>query len=757
MTFTLRIACSIIATFIALGVSVPGLAEGTRGQVRLLEGRDRSGGPPAVPRVDTWTITQAVAWVEKRGNIQLVLLTDDADIRGFAQALDPSSWVYEAIRSAGRKRVTVGVYDVPSHSSAHAYVGGQVFTPASSGTLYDARIEAGRLRGRLVTIGGLSGSLYTDVQVDVPLWQRPSHRALPPDGGEPGAALRALDAALQAGDAAAARALLNPTLIEDLPDGTEFARQLGDFGRFFGADHRFQQGLVSGETAVLLSTAQRQGGEQALRTVWVRRGDRWQLDALGTGTDALLPEVPAPKPFTRVEREPAVLADQPVVRFDEDRSMTLRHARALALPSGEHLLVLSDQPLRARGWAPASAAALSWSALSEVADAQLVVIRLPAGGPTWDLDEIEHKRGSARPESFLVRGKLTHIGTHLSGVLTTLRFPDTGGVETGESVLLDLDVEPPAAERSADVTASTATPLGALEQRKVSEAGALMAEGLAARGRGDPAEARVAYERALSILREALPPGHVEITRAEVEFAAAENDAGRYDEARARFERAIAAYSSLADPPASHVAMAHNGLGYGYHHQGRFDDAVEAYLQAKSWYLDADGSESEDYARLLSNLSESYRLLRRIDDAAPLAEEAVAIAARLPDIDAGTHAMITNNLATVRFSLRRADEAQALFERSLDLTIKEFGDAHPRTATAWSNIGVALYAQRKHREAIAPLERALAILEQAYGPAHAELVDVLSNLVDVYRAAGEEKRANAAQERVEAIEGASGG
>jgi tetratricopeptide (TPR) repeat protein len=732
------------------------LAEGARGQVRLLEGLDRDDAPPAKPRVETWTITQAVAWVDDDGDIELVLLTDDADITGFAQALDPAAWwAYENLGAPGIRRLKVGVSEVPSHSSAFAYIGDEVFTPASSGTVYGARIEAGRLRGRLVTIGGLHGSLYADVQVDVPLWQPPPHRKLPSDGGEPGAALRALDAAVQAGDASAFRALMKPSLVDQLPDGPEFTRQLELFRRFIGQDHRVQQGLVNGGMAVLLSTANRRGRAETVRTVWLRVGERWLFDELTGSATALLQDVPAPKAFTEVEPEPATLADQPVVRLDESTSMTLRHARALALASGEHLVLLSDQPLSTRARAPATAEALSWSAWSDVPGAQLAVIRLPAGGPTWDLDDIEHKPASGRRDTHLVRGELTRIGTHLSGVVTTLRFPDSGGVETGETVLLDLQVEEPAAAAAA-APAPPARPLSASEQRKVDEARSLMADALALRVRGDHAAALAAYERALMVLRGALPRAHVEVLSAEVEVAAAENDAGRYDEARARVLEAIDAYAALPDPPPADVASAYNALGYGYHHQGRLEEAVAAYLEARPRYLDAEGSESVDYARLLSNLSESYRMLRRIDDAAPLAEESFAIAARLPDVGADTRSMIINNLATVRFSEGRADQAQALFEQSLELTVAEFGDEHPRTATAWSNIGVSLYAQRRHREAIAPLEKALAIMEQAYGPSHAEVAYVLSNLADVYEAAGEAQRAEEARGRIASIEGGGG-
>lgn len=461
MNLSLRIACGVIAALVALAASAPAAADGARGLVRLLEGIEGSADPPAAPRVDTWTISQAVAWVNEQGDIALVLLTDDVDIGGFARSLDPSAWVQEQVGAAGRRHLSVGVYELPSGSYAHAYVGREVYTPASSGTLYGARIEAGRLRGRLVTIGGLRGSLYTDVEVDVPLWQVPAHRALPPDGGEPGAALRAFDAALKAGDRSAIRALLKPSLADELPDEAEFVRELADLRAYFGIDHRVREGVVAGDMAVLESTARGRGGEQTWRSVWLRSGERWLLDQMHFTNAPVLPQAHPPKAFIEVEPEPAVLADQPLIRLDEHTSMTLRHARAMALASGEHVVVLSDQPLSARSKAPASAAALSWSALSEAGSAKLLVIRLAAGGPAWSLNEIEHKAASARPGSFLVRGELTRIGTHLSGVLTTLRFPDAGGVETGESVLLDLEVEQPAAAGRAAVVRDGARPLGA--------------------------------------------------------------------------------------------------------------------------------------------------------------------------------------------------------------------------------------------------------------------------------------------------------
>lgn len=67
------------------------------------------------------------------------------------------------------------------------------------------------------------------------------------------------------------------------------------------------------------------------------------------------------------------------------------------------------------------------------------------GGPACGGMVARHGAESAtaaqQPDSDLVSGELTRIGDHLSGVITTLRVPAAGGVEDGESVLIDLPVE----------------------------------------------------------------------------------------------------------------------------------------------------------------------------------------------------------------------------------------------------------------------------------------------------------------------------
>jgi len=411
---------------------------GASGIVRLLEGGDRSGQALADPKVETWQISQAIGYVGERGDVSVVLAGQEVDFDGFGAAADARQWVWSKLHGSKARFVEVGVRTNPAHSSAHAYGDGMTLTPASSGTVYAARVEDGRLRGRLVTMGGLRGSLFTDVQLDVPLWQAPPFQPLPSDGGEPGAALLALEAATQAADAHAIRALLGPVLLGEFPDDKDFAAEAPKLRDQFGKGHVVQKGVVHGDTAILLSKATARGREVNIRTLWRRIDGRWRFDSISFNTTELMETSVPPKPFIEVEAEPKDLADQPQVKLD-GQAFTLRHARAIALPAGAHLVVFSDRPLPARLPAPAEAA--RWSAWSTDKQARLMMLQLPAGGPEWDLDEVSYGPAGAPPETDLVRGTLTRIGTHLSGTISTLRFPQAGGVETGETVVLDLAVE----------------------------------------------------------------------------------------------------------------------------------------------------------------------------------------------------------------------------------------------------------------------------------------------------------------------------
>jgi hypothetical protein len=442
MRATSRLAGSLLILVAALpGFTTTVQADGARGLVRLLEGGDRDPGP-ANPRVQTWTVTEALAYVNRRGDVEVMLGTGDVPLDGFPDAIDPSSWIRTHVRAAGARRLTFSVRGDPSHSSVHAYIGDVVFTPASSGTVYGARIEDGRLRGRLVTTGGLRGSLFTDVQLDVPLWRAPAHQPLPPDGGEPGVALMALEKATQAMDADAIRALLGPALLADFPDREAFEQEGPKLKEQFGSGHRVQKGLVHRDSAILISTATSRGRQLPVRTMWQRIDGRWKFTSMSFNTTELLDTEARPKPFVNVEPVPSELADQPQVRLDNGQwTQTLRHARAMALGSGEHVVVFSDRPLAKLTPPPTSSQPLRWSALSDDSEAKLMVILLPAGGPEWDLEDVLHGTATQPPDSSLVNGELTRIGDRLSGVFTTLRFPASGGVEDGESVLIDLPVE----------------------------------------------------------------------------------------------------------------------------------------------------------------------------------------------------------------------------------------------------------------------------------------------------------------------------
>ena len=335
------------------------IAQGASGQIRLLEGGDRSA--PANPRVQTWAITQAVAWVGSRGDIEVVLGTGDVDFSSFADALDPRSWLRENLKRDSTRHVSLSISGEPSSIYANAYLGPLVFAPASHGTVYAARTEDGRLRGRLVTIGALRGSIFTDVRLDVPLWLAPVHQPLPSGGGEPGTALRALETAIQTEDAVGVRALLGPELLAEFPNEKAFVAEVIKQKQLFGNGHKVQKGLTSGDMAILISRAHASGRDVPVRTVWKRIDKQWRFTAISFNTTELLDTQATPKPLINVAIEPAVLADAPRIRFGDDTSLVVRHARALALKSGEHLLVLSDQALKTHAEKPDSIAELHCS------------------------------------------------------------------------------------------------------------------------------------------------------------------------------------------------------------------------------------------------------------------------------------------------------------------------------------------------------------------------------------------------------------
>lgn len=149
----------------------------------------------------------------------------------------------------------------------------------SSEVASTVRLSDGKLSGNLK---GTEKERPFDLTIDVPLMSDDHGVMLPADGGEPGAAYRAYDAALVKRDRAALRPLLSADRQQTWVDAQKQG-QLDAFIDYLASEHpdkslRVTKGFVKGNTAVLLVAGESPAGKLVGEALLMRENDVWHVD-----------------------------------------------------------------------------------------------------------------------------------------------------------------------------------------------------------------------------------------------------------------------------------------------------------------------------------------------------------------------------------------------------------------------------------------------------------------------------------------------
>lgn len=247
---------------------------------------------------------------------------------------------------------------------------------------------------------------------------------------------------------------------------------------------------------------------------------------------------------------------------------------------------------------------------------------------------------------------------------------------------------------------------------------------------GDPAEAEVAYERAVWLARE-IGDDRRAASAATSLINIVGMQLGRPEDGHEWARHAEATLARLDDVEEEQARLLMN-LGLILDDENRLDEARSAYLRALDIYERHRGADSLDVSHALNNLGTLEFSLGRYDVAEDLGQRSLRIKeARLgpdhPDV-----AKTLNNLGIAVHRQGRYEDARDLHQRALDIRERSLAADHPLTATSLNNLGLAAHELRDLDAARGYHERALEIREKVLGPDHPKTGSSLTNLASVY-------------------------
>jgi tetratricopeptide (TPR) repeat protein len=247
--------------------------------------------------------------------------------------------------------------------------------------------------------------------------------------------------------------------------------------------------------------------------------------------------------------------------------------------------------------------------------------------------------------------------------------------------------------------------------------------------RGEYADARSLFERALALQRATLGDDDLATAETLTELAVVLAQQGDPASAQPMLEHTLAIRQRVLGPDHPDTAEAINNLGFVRRMQGDNEAARRLYEQALVIRERTLGPEHPKTATSLSNLGVLESAQRDYAAACSYHERALDIYERAVGPDDLQTGRALNNLASALMDLGNQEAALPLLTRSLAIHERVLGPKHPSLANVLHNLA-GLYVRRREYAAARPLyERALIIRERALGAAHPRTAESVGSLL----------------------------
>ena len=248
--------------------------------------------------------------------------------------------------------------------------------------------------------------------------------------------------------------------------------------------------------------------------------------------------------------------------------------------------------------------------------------------------------------------------------------------------------------------------------------------------------ARLHFERALQIRREALGGDHPQVADALDHLGQVLQSAARYDTANDLLEEALEIRRRHFGPDSEPVVETLNHLALVAHHQGDYSAAEEALTRLLAIRERLHGSDHPETARALNALANALERQGRGAEAEQYFRRSLAIREAVfgpyhPEVGQSL-----TNLANALIDQDRRDEAKEYMLRALDVLEEVYGDTHPSVAIAVHNLGDYWVDEEQPERAEPYLRRALAAFLEVRGPDHPQTSYPHKRLGDVLAMTG---------------------
>jgi tetratricopeptide (TPR) repeat protein len=259
--------------------------------------------------------------------------------------------------------------------------------------------------------------------------------------------------------------------------------------------------------------------------------------------------------------------------------------------------------------------------------------------------------------------------------------------------------------------------------------------------RGNFADARAAWEKALQLEESHLLPDHPDLARAHNNLAVALDELGDPRAAEAHYERAMAIWERAFGPHNAYLGTAVGNLAFIYRGRGELARAVETMQRSVAILTTALGEGNPTLVRNQQNLGDMLVTAGRVDEGVATLERVVAIQERARGANHPATAIALLSLGTAKRAQGKLDEAIACQERAVRIYRETQGARSPHTALAETGLGEALISKGQYAQAVPLLEGALSVFTEAYGRKHANTAYALSDLGRAYLGVGKPDKA----------------
>ena len=276
-------------------------------------------------------------------------------------------------------------------------------------------------------------------------------------------------------------------------------------------------------------------------------------------------------------------------------------------------------------------------------------------------------------------------------------------------------------------------------------AAVIFARGMARRMQSKWEEARVLFEEALAIRKQAGEGAEVGKTQQEIAYALMMMP--RLDEAEKVQRETLETFTAAKGENDPETALALGSLARIWQLQGRLDEAEGAYQQALDTLRQGLGDDHPFVLQMSDNLVEIAIQRKDFATAEKLATEHLKYRSQRFGPDHHSVAEALNRLGTVWLHQKDYLKASSAFEQALGIWERYPGAADFQRTLCYYNMGAACHGKVDWFRAEEFYRKALNELERNFGENHPSIPHVLTNLATLLKQTGREKQAQEMQER----------